>query len=350
MKVFTCGRCGQLVHFENATCLRCGTPLGFLPDRLRLSPVEPRDDGLVAADLDSDGLWRPCGNAGSVGCNWLVPAGTGQDFCRACALNRTIPDLDVEGNLARWSEIEAAKRRLIYALIRLGLPIRRLTDATDDGLAFDFVADTPDKPVLTGHADGLITVNIAEADSPERERRRVEMGEPYRTLLGHLRHEVGHYYWDVLVRGGDKLEQTRAVFGDERADYAEALQRHYETGPPDGWDQTFVSAYATAHPWEDFAETWAHYLHMIATLDTARSFGIVVDPMVSDDPDAEARMDRDPYTAASFEALIDDWPALTVALNSLNRSMGHPDLYPFVLPPAVIAKLGFIHALLRGTV
>lgn len=349
MKVFACARCGQLLHFENAACLGCGAQLGFLPDRLRLSPVAPREDGLLVADLDAKGLWRACGNAGAIGCNWLVPAGTGQDFCRACALNRTIPDLDVAGNLARWTEIETAKRRLVYALIRLGLPIRRQTDGTDDGLAFDFVADTPDKPVLTGHADGLVTVNIAEADSPERERRRVAMDEPYRTLLGHLRHEVGHYYWDVLVREGGRLEPTRAVFGDETVDYAAALERHYETGPPAGWEQSYVSAYATAHAWEDFAETWAHYLHMIDTLDTARSFGVTVDPAASADPATGAEVERDPYATGDFEALAADWLPLTVALNSLNRSMGQPDLYPFVLTPAVLAKLGFIHALVHGT-
>jgi hypothetical protein len=350
MNLFTCARCSQLLHFENATCLRCGTRLGFLPDRLRLSPIAPGEDGLLVADLDDKGLWQTCGNAGTVDCNWLVPAGTGRDFCDACALNRTIPDLDVAGNLARWTEIEAAKRRLVYALKRLRLPIARQTDETEDGLAFDFVADTEEEKVLTGHADGLVTVNIAEADSAERERRRVAMDEPYRTLLGHLRHEVGHYYWDVLVREGDKLEATRAMFGDERADYAEALEHHYETGPAPGWEQTHVSDYATAHAWEDFAETWAHYLHMVDTLDTARSFGITVDPAVSTDPANDAQVGRDPYAAEDFDTLVEAWLPLTVALNSLNRSMGQPDLYPFVLPPAVIAKLGFIHALVHGHV
>jgi len=54
-------------------------------------------------------------------------------------------------------------------------------------------------PVLTSHCNGLITLNIAEADDAERERRRVKFHEPYRTLLGHLRHEVAHYYWDRLI-------------------------------------------------------------------------------------------------------------------------------------------------------
>ena len=189
------------------------------------------------------------------------------------------------GNEERWRALEAAKRRLIYALKRLGLPLEAKREDAAKGLAFDFLADAgPGQPVMTGHDDGLITINIAEADSAERERRRLELGEPYRTLLGHLRHEVGHYYWDVLVRDGGKIEACRAVFGDESVDYQEALDRHYQTGAPAGWEENFVSAYATMHPWEDFAETWTHYLHMVDTLDTAASFGMAVDPGVSDDP------------------------------------------------------------------
>ena len=202
------------------------------------------------------------------------------------------------GNIERWRALEAAKRRLVYALKRLGLPLGGQAGGCGAGLAFDFLADAgPDQPVMTGHDDGLITINIAEANSAERERRRVELGEPYRTLLGHLRHEVGHYYWDVLVRDGGKIEASRAVFGDESVDYQEALDRHYQTGAPAGWEENFVSAYATMHPWEDFAETWTHYLHMVDTLDTAASFGLAVDPGVSDDPTLEAEIGFDPYRA-----------------------------------------------------
>jgi hypothetical protein len=348
MKLFTCENCGQLLYFENTVCMRCGSRLGFLPDRLALSALAPGSDGSVAALAAPGTRWRSCANAEGAGCNWLVPDG-GNAFCPACRLNRTIPDLSQPGNAERWLRLEAAKRRLVYALIRLGLPLESRHDDEARGLAFDFLADPAEgEPVLTGHADGLVTINIAEADSAERERRRVELGEPYRTLLGHLRHEVGHYYWDLLVRDGGRLESARAMFGDESVDYGEALERHYDQGPPSGWQEDYVSAYAAAHPWEDFAETWTHYLHMVDTLDTAASFGLVVDPVVTDDPALDTEVAFDPYGAIAVARLVDAWLPLTVAVNSLNRSMGQPDLYPFVLSPKVIEKLGFIHDLVRS--
>ncbi len=343
MKVFTCAHCGQRVYFENFTCTRCGSDLGFEPGALemRTSPAGA-GDGFAGS---GGPRWSRCANAAAAGCNWLVPEeGTG-GFCRACALNRTIPDLGDPANAARWREIEAGKRRLVYALLRFDLPVRERDEAAGDGLAFDFLADMPGKPAMTGHEDGLITLSIAEADPAERERRRTDLGEAYRTVLGHLRHEVGHHYWDVLVRDGGKLEACRAVFGDERADYAAALEAHYADGPPSDWQSAFVSSYATSHPWEDFAETWTHYLHIVATLDTARSFGVSVRPEDGSDV-RSARIAYDPYRANCIEDLIDDWLPLTYAVNSLNRSMGQPDLYPFVLAAPAIAKLGFIHDLI----
>jgi hypothetical protein len=348
MRVFTCQNCGQLLHFENTVCMRCGRPLGFLPADLVLSALTVEaDDGLVAM---ADGLrWKRCANATAALCNWLIPEDEVDAFCPACDLNRTIPDLDVPGNAGRWQSLEAAKRRLVYALNRLGLSMESRKEDEARGLAFDFLADAdPSEPVMTGHDDGLITINIAEADSAERERRRLELGEPYRTLLGHLRHEVGHYYWDVLVRDGGHVETARAVFGDESLDYKEALERHYQNGAPAGWEQTYVSSYATMHPWEDFAETWTHYLHMVDTLDTAASFGMVVDPGVTADPTLNTEIGFDPYRARNFDRLVQAWLPLTVAVNSLNRSMGQPDLYPFALTPVTIEKLRFIHGLVHA--
>jgi hypothetical protein len=348
MKLFTCQNCGQLLHFENTVCMRCGAALGFVPETLTLSALTQDGDAWRAGT--GAGLWRLCGNAMQGACNWLVPAGDPDAFCPACDLNRTIPDLSAPENAERWRALEVAKRRLVYALKRLGLPLTSQKEDEARGLAFDFLADAgAEEPVMTGHDDGLITINIAEADSAERERRRVELGEPYRTLLGHLRHEVGHYYWDLLVQGGGRLEAARAVFGDERSDYREALQRHYEQGPPSDWQASFISSYATMHPWEDFAETWTHYLHMVDTLDTAASFRLAIDPVASADPDANARVLFDPYRAADFERLIDAWIPLTVALNSLNRSMGQPDLYPFALSGPAIDKLDFIHGLVHAS-
>ncbi len=346
MKIFTCQNCGQLLHFENTLCIRCGRPLGFLPDKLELSALDT-GAGTVTAMADGSPR-RACANANQALCNWLVPGDGDDAFCAACALDRTIPDLSMVGNLERWQALEAAKRRLIYALYRLGLPLTNRNEDVVHGLAFDFLADAADgTPVMTGHADGLVTINIAEADSAERERRRVELGEPYRTLLGHLRHEVGHYYWDLLVRDGGNVDAARAVFGDESEDYQAALARHYHEGPPPGWQASYVSAYATMHPWEDFAETWTHYLHMVDTLDTAASFGLAVEPDV-DDPALSTEIGFDPYRARTVDRLVKAWLPLTIAVNSLNRSMGQPDLYPFVLGPAVIRKLEFIHRLVHG--
>jgi hypothetical protein len=347
MKIFTCQNCGQLLHFENSVCMRCGLSLGMIPDTLTLSALTP-EDGAWRAMAD-DQVWQMCANGALGACNWLVPAGGEDAFCPSCSLNNMIPDITNPVHAEHWRALEAAKRRLIYALKRLGLPIPSRQEGYPNGLAFDFLADTdPNAPVLTGHEDGLITINIAEADPAEREKRRVELNEPYRTLLGHLRHEVGHYYWDLLVRDGGKLDAFRAMFGDETLDYQEALQRHYQTGAPPDWQEDFISAYATMHPWEDFAETWTHYLHIVDTLDTAASFGLAIEPEVSDDPDVAVEVTFDPYRARRFDRLIDAWFPLSVALNSLNRSMGQPDLYPFAINPPVIEKLRFIHDLVRG--
>jgi hypothetical protein len=196
---------------------------------------------------------------------------------------------------------------------------------------------------MTGHDNGLITINIVEADDVERERRRNSMGEPYRTLLGHFRHEIGHYFWNVLVRDDASIVQFRAIFGDEREDYGAALQTHYARGPKEHWQDEFVSAYAGSHPWEDFAETWAHYLHIVDTLETAGAFGLRVSPQIESGPELAAIIDFEPHHERDLNRLIEAWLPLTFAVNSLNRSMGQPDLYPFVLPPAVINKLSFIH-------
>ena len=222
------------------------------------------------------------------------------------------------------------------------------------GLAFDFLADPDasreDNPkVMTGHAEGLITIHIAEADDAERERRRRDMGEPYRTLLGHFRHEVGHYYWERLVHGGPWHQAFRALFGDEREDYGESLARHHAAGPPADWRERFVSAYASAHPWEDWAETWAHYLHLIDTLETAHAFNLRLRPQAGADPTLAMVADFDPYGDVSFDSLIRAWLPLTYAVNSLNRSMGQPDLYPFALAPPVVDKLRFVHELVGGS-
>ena len=349
MKLFKCQACGQLLHFENTSCLRCGRRLGYLADANGLSALEPKEAawGPLAARGQA---FRFCANAEHDACNWLVPAGSADRFCKACRHNGVIPDITVPAHLHAWQRMELAKHRLFYTLLRLRLPLTTRAEDPEHGLIFEFLADPPsgDGPkVMTGHDNGVITIALVEVDDAEREKRRTAMGEPYRTLLGHFRHEIGHHYWDLLVRDGGRLEACRALFGDDRLDYGEALKRHYTEGPPEGWRESFVSAYATTHPWEDFAETWAHYLHIVDTMEMAHAFGVRVSPLLDESGALAAEVEADPYSVGNIQAIIDEWLPLTFALNGLNRCLGQSDLYPFILSPPVIHKLGFIHDLLQ---
>jgi hypothetical protein len=326
MRLFECQHCRQPLFFENDKCDSCGRHLGYIPELGTMSAVEPDGDRWKAL-ADTTNLYRFCANTVFDACNWLVLADSPETFCAACRHNRMIPDLSVPQNVARWRKIETAKHRLFYTLVRLYLP----------------------RPTMTGHASGLITLSLSEADDSERERQRNAMEEPYRTLLGHFRHEIGHYYWDLLVRDASGLDEFRRVFGDEREDYGAALKSHYEKGAPLNWPQSFVSSYASAHPWEDFAETWAHYFHMIDTLETAGAFGIHLRPKVAKSSDLTTTIDFDPHQA-SLERIIDAWLPLTFAMNSINRSMGQADLYPFTLGPGVIVKLAYVHERIRACV
>jgi len=347
MQLFHCPSCHATLFFENRWCRACGQSVGFAPGLQAMLAVGPND-------LPVDGDWRACAyRTQALGCHWLVAASEAEPFCRSCRLNRTIPDLSVDGNLALWRRLEEEKRRLVYSALRLDLPIQPQS-AQVDGLAFDFLADADPSfsergRVLTGHAQGLITINIAEADPVARERMRTDMDEPYRTILGHFRHESGHYYWDRLLRDGPSLERFRQRFGDERADYAAGLQRNYEQGPPANWQERFVSAYASCHPWEDWAETWSHYLHMVDTLETAWAYGLRLDPRSARHDFLDAAPEFDPYIERDFDRLVGNWLPLSVALNSLNRSMGQEDAYPFVLASAVIDKLSFVHGIVDAS-
>src|SRR5579859_2626827 len=317
MKLFKCQHCGQTLYFENVRCENCGHRLGYLPDIGVMSAVR-EDGGNWAALANPSQPYRFCANWESYACNWMVPAGGEQSFCIACQHNRTIPDISDPQRHHLWQKLELAKKRLFYGLIKFNLPMPTEASGDPEPLAFQFLADgyeeDEDEKIMTGHDNGRITIKLAEADDAERERQRTSMGEPYRTLLGHFRHETGHYYWDKLVRDGGKIESFRAFFGDENLDYQEALERHYENGAPSGWQNGFVSAYATCHPWEDWAETWAHYLHIVDTLEMAGEFGIRVKPVVSADPDLEAEVDFDSYRAEDIDLLIEAWLPLTIAV------------------------------------
>jgi hypothetical protein len=344
MKLFECQHCGQPLYFENTRCESCGHKLGYLPDKETITALEEEGDAFRAL-AEPKGRYRYCANAQYDVCNWLVTAG-GETYCDACRHNRTIPDLTIAENLVNWRKIEVAKHRLFYTLLRLRLPLATRQE-DPNGLAFDFVASSDGGPLMTGHANGLITINISEADDAERERQRKNLAEPYRTLLGHFRHEIAHYCWDRLIKLSPGLTEFRRLFGDERPDYGQALQAYYAKGPAANWPDHFVSAYASSHPWEDFAETWAHYFHMVDTLETANAFGVRVRPRVSMGADLATAVDFDPHLAG-IERIVDAWLPLTFATNSINRSMGLPDLYPFVLAPPVIVKLAFIHDRIRA--
>ncbi|SFP88326.1 hypothetical protein SAMN03159489_02027 [Pseudomonas sp. NFPP07] len=351
-KVWRC-RCGQSLFFRNSQCLACSAALGYQPEQSRLSSLQPGPEADTwRLDVDPQaGLFRRCANLDTpAACNWLLPAHGAATLCVACRLNRTIPDLGVPENPERWRMVEIAKRRLVAQLVSLGLPLIAKAEDEEAGLAFDFVGiDLQGRAPMTGHANGLITLDIKEADDAYREQVRVQMREPYRTLLGHFRHEVGHYYWDRLIAGSHWLEPCRALFGDERASYAEALDRHYQQGAPSDWSQTYVSAYATMHPWEDWAETWAHYLHMMDAVDTALGFGMSAREMDFDYQPFPLDTLYDPQHPGgpAFLSFVNAWIELAGMLNELSRSMGQPDFYPFILPPAVIAKLHFIHLVIQ---
>jgi hypothetical protein len=346
LRLFVCQACDNIVYFESRNCNHCGHRLGYLPDQNVMRALAPEGECWRQAG-DTARLYTFCANARKDACNWLIPAGSADALCAACRHNGTIPDLSDEVRLKAWREMEDAKHRLIYSLLRWKLPLRTRLEDPEHGLIFHFLADEPERKVMTGHDNGVITIALSEADDIERERRRQQMGEPYRTLLGHFRHEVGHHYWDLLVRDRGQLEACRQVFGDDTQDYEAALRRHYRDGPPANWRESYVSAYATSHPWEDFAETWAHYLHIVDTLEMAGNFGMQIAPVADRIGGLRAAIDFDPYEVDGFEPVAQAWLPFVLAMNSLSRTIGSRDMYPFVLAPPVIGKLTFIHQLVQ---
>lgn len=334
--------------------MNCGRTLAFLPDLFELGSLELNANGQwSSANSYAQGrVYRLCQNyAVEKVCNWAIPADSKELYCESCRLTHVIPNLNWTGNKKAWGKMETAKRRLIYSLMALRLPLMSKAEHRVHGLAFEFLSDqvsSKSGPILTGHAEGLVTINLAEANDAEREKRRMELGEPYRTLLGHFRHEVGHYYWDRLIDGSPRLDAFRAVFGDERENYGEALKRHYQNGARANWQSQFITSYSSAHPWEDWAESWAHYLHMADTLETAAACGLALQPRRADEPllpnSAEIFRDQN----ATFDNMISAWFPLTHVLNNLNRGLGLSDGYPFVVSAPAIEKLRFIHDTIHG--
>jgi hypothetical protein len=344
VRAFACQQCRHLVYFDNARCLHCGSALGFLPEPREVVVVEPVGGAIFATPLaDAARRWWRCLNA-SWGCNWMVPVDGDSMWCASCRLTRVRPDTSDPAAVQALMDTEAAKRLLVFELGELGLPVVERSVDAPEGLAFDLVF-APGAPARTGHQGGLITINLQEADDAYREHLRHDLGESYRTMLGHLRHEIGHHYWPGLVERAGRIDEFRAVFGDERDDYGDAITQHYQGTPTTGWIDEHVSAYASVHPWEDWAETFAHYIHIRDTLQTASAFGIrTTDPVVDGRPvPIGAQPPPEDLAAAEFDAILAAWLPLTYALNAVNRSMGHRDFYPFMLPPQAVLKLRFVH-------
>ena len=358
MKIFHCSHCKHVVFFDNVVCGQCGMALGFdaMASRMLAFKVEGEQWLAQTPQQDEDQPWRPCLNYTSHNvCNWMLNdkrvKDQGQTLCASCRHTAIIPALSEPANHRRWFRLEAAKRRLFYELHALKLPLLTRAEDPIKGLVFHFKADQPSAPVMTGHDCGVITLNIAEADDDRRETNRLNLGENYRTLLGHFRHEIGHYYWDLLILSNERwLARFRGLFGDERQNYEQALKTHYAQGAGPNWGNEFISAYASSHPWEDWAECWAHYLHILNALETASQWQIrLVTPSSGDTPEQALRIT--PAKSSSFRTqLYQQWLPLSQCLNSMGRSLGEPDFYPFVMPNPVLDKLAFIHARLRAMV
>jgi hypothetical protein len=332
MKQFHC-TCGNRIFFENRWCSSCNRSLGFDPVSRKMLPLDVSGQGFESGGR----AFRLCRNRQEHdACNWLIPADAGEEFCLPCSLNEVIPHLGSERNLQRWRLLEQAKARLLYSLTGLGLPLRFEND--HPALRFRFLEDQRTNPlveesfVATGHYAGVITINVAEADAVARHEMREQMQERYRTLLGHFRHESGHFYFDwLMAQDASRLEAYRRLFGDERLDYVEAIENYYANFDSfTDWRHEYVSQYARSHPLEDWAETWSHYLLILDALETAAEDGLV--------PAKRSAIESDDW--------MTQWSSIAVTLNEMNRSLGQDDAYPFVITTAVAEKLRFVRRLI----
>lgn len=347
MKLFNCTYCGHRVFFENTSCEACRCALGFSTEERSMLAFQVSLEGIWNRAGTQGMAYRPCINTAEGVCNWLVPIDSPHQHCVSCRTTHTIPALSKPENRLYWAQLEQAKRRLFFTLLGLGLPVPNKIEDPENGLSFEFLEETSNEMrVLTGHDEGVITLNIAEANDARREQIRLSMHEPYRTLLGHFRHEIGHYYWDRLVRGTRWLDECRTLFGDETIDYAESLKRHY-ANPPVDWPQQYISVYASSHAWEDWAETWAHYLHMVDGLQTAAAWGLQLQHAVPNAPALVAQgLDLDATQIAS--TVVEQWLPVSQFINAMDRSLGAHDSYPFVVVEPVVSKLDFIHRVVQA--
>jgi hypothetical protein len=342
MQRFSCA-CGNVLFFGSFQCLQCKGEVGYDPAAETIQILQPGGD------------FKRCANGTQHGvCNWLLPRASEHTQCLACRMNRTIPDLTDSQNLLLWGRMEGAKRRLLHTLLRLGIPLSTKAEDPENGLAFDILSSAANPTVTMGHLNGVITVNLEEADDTYRQINRQQLGESSRTLLGHFRHESAHYLWQRFL-SSLAWEDSRRIafrerFGDEWTDYAAALAAHYQSGPPPGWEQHHITAYAASHPWEDWAETWAHYLHIVDGLETSESLGIQVRhlalPLVELPVEAgflPTILASTPEQEGAFLAWLQRWMCLSTVLNEISHSLGEPPLYPFTIPVHVAQKLRMAH-------
>ena len=336
-----CPHCRHFVYLDALKCPNCEAEFGY-------QIMERQFHGIVKGRVVVDGVtWFTCSNREWL-CNWLVREDAPAGRCLSCRLTRRRPDANDTIALEKLAKTEEAKRRLLLQLGELGMPIIPW-DVQPGGLGFDLVSSlSSGERVTIGHANGIITIDLAESLDDRREALRVRLGEPYRTMLGHLRHEVGHYFQGVLLTDDAAWDRCRALFGDERESYQDALKRHYEFGAPDDWRESFISEYATMHAWEDFAESFAHYLHITGTLATAAAIGIHLDAHVTNLRDTDV-VPRSDYRDEPIQSVLTDWEWMSQAFNRINRSMGMGDLYPFEIVPAVRRKLAFIHEIITSS-
>lgn len=356
MKTSIC-QCGNRIFFDNSHCQSCHSELGFIVDDGALSSLTLLDDNRWVAHVNQR-HYRKCYNyTVNRNCNWMIADDDANKFCLSCRMSEVIPNLRKSENIERWNKIERAKRRLVYSLIRLELPFKDKQTDPLNGLSFRLMEDNKHYSefasgpveslhIVTGHRNSTITLNIAEADTVFREKVRTRMQERYRTILGHLRHESGHFFWEKLVRNTNFYQEFQRLFGDEKLDYQTALARYYKHGPVDDWQLYCVSAYASSHPWEDFAECWAHYLHIIDTLETTYDFGGEI--YTSEYLVIGQRFDKKYLSTVMINQLLDEWSTLAILLNEMNRSLGLADAYPFLMTDLIIGKMAFIHKIVTN--
>jgi hypothetical protein len=323
------------------SCPNCHSLVGYLSDRRDVVVLVPDGPATYTVDDEAGVLWR-CLNA-SWGCNWMLPADEGAVWCLSCRLTRGRPDEADPAAVVAWSAAEAAKRRLVFQLGELGLPIEPRSSTAPQGLAFDLV-HVPGTAAVTGHDRGLITLDLSEADERHRDELRRSLGESFRTLIGHLRHEVGHYYFSHLVGEAEQLADFRSLFGDDRIDYVSALDEHYRRARTSAGTAdltTHVTAYAAAHPLEDWAETFAHYLHIRDGLQTADGHGLYAAGQ-----EDGVRTIRRPGTGdvQTFSSILERWLPVAKTINAIADGLGSSRPYPFTLSPIVVTKLEFVHA------